>query len=261
MHTVTYPTAPLSALSEDARALYDSVGEESSSIELDRDWLHKDASRMSAHAFREHLRTDPNFSPSERLAGAMGELVDAGYAWHSHGRTYGVQAVVPDLYTVAHGESPWVVRVHEVQRAHAGYQHGARLIAVLDGAEISNGSDIATVQCTVPEARDEEHDPAYSARVRIAIPTPIELHGDRLSFFGVVEEMFLYPIGVDPRLRDTRNPEREIEQMDVCDSEHCQGDGDGRSKHYFAPYLPPRTHPQKNLLRIEAHIRRETSLS
>lgn len=110
---MSHPTVPVSALSESAQRLY---GSGHSSLVLDRDWLEPGAHRMSEHAFRPELRLDPGFRPGDELLAAVAELVEAGYAWHSHGDSYGLRHVDQELYTVASGSGPWLIEVSRVGR-------------------------------------------------------------------------------------------------------------------------------------------------
>lgn len=254
-----YPTAHLTTLSDNARLLY---GSARTSLQLDRDWLKPGAHRMSAHAFDESRKLDPEFTPSDELLAAVGELVDAGYAWHSHSSQYGMLRVDPRHYTVAKGDGPWVVTISRVTRPGLTpfQDEDGALIAVLDGAELLTRSDRGTerdlnLSVVVPGARDVEHDPAYAANITLQLPTFPQIHGRRMTFWGIAQAVHLYPLGTDPRLLDDRTHEA-LDAPVQCTSEYCQGGEKGREPHVFAPYLPPAVDLQRSVLCIEAYIRK-----
>lgn len=256
---MSYPTVPLSVLSENARTLY---GSDRTELTLDRDWLQPDAHRMSSYALRPERQLDPDFTPNDELQAAIDELVEAGYAWHAHSNLYGIRRVDPKHFTVATGKGPWIIAVSRV--THPGLtpaqdEDGA-LLAVLDGADITtrtgtgSGSRELHLTVRVPSAYDEEHDPATAARIELQLPTFPEIYGSRLTFWGSAGAAHLYPMGTDPRLIDARD-HTPIDKPVRCGGEYCQGGKSGHKKHVFAPYQPPAVDLQRALLHVEARLR------
>ncbi|MFI9629255.1 hypothetical protein [Streptomyces sp. NPDC052042] len=248
---MTFPVLPLSALSEDAQLLY-SRRSLSGTLTLDRDWFDQAAPRMSQYALRPEYRLDPEFTPDERLADAVRELVDAGYAWHSGAQTYGLQRIDTELFTVADGEGPWDVSVYQVDRPGSRSSDG-RLIAELRGATLSTHDETSqlTIDVQVPDARDEEHDPAYAALIELLLPSFPKFSGRMLSFWGIAGNTHLYPFGTTPTLLDRMF--KPIERPEWCTYEHCQG-GNGRERHMIAPYQPPTVDLSSAVLYVEARI-------
>ncbi len=253
---MSYPTVPITTLSDNARWLYRRAG---TTLTLDRDWLQDHAHRMSPYASHPKLMLDPDFQPGYQLSAAVGELTAAGYLWHSHGNVFGVRRVDPEVYTIAIGDGPWTIEVSRVDRPGltASQSEDGVLIAVLEGAELSTRSDSGFgspelhLNVLVPGARDIEHDPAYAAAITLQLPTFPQIYGRRLIFWGVAETAHLYPLETDPTLLDDRTHE-PIEHAVRCNDEHCQGGENSRDPHVFAPYLPPKVDLVRAVLCVEA---------
>ncbi|XKH58563.1 hypothetical protein LG293_16040 (plasmid) [Citricoccus nitrophenolicus] len=246
---MNYPVVAQTSLSEDAQFLYARRAQpNTSAFQLDRDWLDPQAHRMSKYGLDPARLLDPHYEPSEALLAAVGELVEAGYA-QAHGPMYEMTRVDPEIYTVAVGQGFWDVHVSRVSRPGRAGAEG-ELIAVLTGSELVTGdySGPSELQVNVraPVARDEEHDPAFAARISVQLPTAPQIVGPRLTFWGVANEANLYPLGTDPTLLDARTHQPMPDRV-WCDRHQCAD-----SPHPVAPYQPPRVELSRALLCIEA---------
>lgn len=246
---MSYPTVPIKALSEDAQMLY-ALGLGSGdvgmpSLKIDRDWLAAGSSRLSEHAFRPEHRLDPKFTPNAKLAAALEELVAAGFGWWQFEKKAITLHRLEPEYTIAQGEGGWNIEVSLVKRPGNHANDGSRL-AILNGADLqtsgqTSGFTELQLKVAVPGATDCEHDPAYAAQVIMMLPTFPQIYGTQLTFYGVATEVYLYPFGTKPTLREEAGHYTKLLTEPLwCESETCQGGQNQRSKHVFAPYLPPK---------------------
>lgn len=256
---MTHPLVRVETLSKDAQLLYDRhCTPDSASLHLDRDWFAPNAARLSQYA-RGARHLDPDYTPSDRLMRATEELVDAGFATWNYGKTqiYLIR-YDPRIYTIARGNGPWDVRISRTENLRQQGSEGV-LLAVLEGASLETRRETSELEIVarVPNARDEEHDPAFAARITLQLPTFPELYGRRITYRGVAGSAYLYPFGSEPTLLDAHDARIELAEPVWCTDTHCQDtDDDGNSlEHLLAPYQPPQTGLGRSLVIVEATMR------
>lgn len=219
---ISYPTAALSSLSEDARHAH-RYATQSQNSKVDRDIFD----RKSVNSYLSP--TAPRFEPTERMLAAFAELTAAGLA--SYDADYGwLRATrVHAEYTVARGRGAHYITVS----TFGSYIDDAKLLVALVGADFESrnarqGVEELVIRARHESATDFEHDASSTAMLTIRnISAPEHRGYGHQRFTGVLTEARLYPLGVDPTT---------VDDGDTRPGEFCDRCDDG---HPFAPYQPP----------------------
>ena len=136
------------------------------------------------------------------------------------------------------GDGAWRATVTLPQSVMTADLRDGELLCELHGVDFglrNDGRRVPTLQ-VIQRKRgvvDFEHDTSKLALIEVAIPYSLFDDYDKRRFVGVIEDIRLYPEGVDPLTQDDADTDAGEGGPEVC------GYGPDHKPHRFAPYLPP----------------------
>ena len=145
-------------------------------------------------------------------------------------------------YTESQGDDLYDITVSRIESLDA-YTYGEKLLLCdLRGAEY----DFRTGDRQVPKLKirtriygvtDFEHDTSSFAMIDVALPTLMYEYGGRREYVGIIDDVRLYPLGVDPF--DPSQDDGDTSSH-ICDlGTAYPNDYPNHEPHQMAPYLPP----------------------
>lgn len=145
------------------------------------------------------------------------------------------QARTHPLYVTSSGDGPWHVDVALLSSPSSFVRANPERLCALHNADYETRTDALPTmifKTSIAGVVDFEHDPSTFALVRIVLPyTTLEAYGER-TIVGVLEEVRLYPAGVDPLTQDDADTSHGM-----CNP--VTFGYPGHEPHPFAPYQPP----------------------